>query len=178
MICKNCQKNNITRAKFCRDCGTAFSEEQRQKAYERTIYGKIDKLEKWKGYITLDFITGNPIFKTLVLAAILVWGLLLGRPDGDRMMIQESEAYSVQQHATTGDYYVMAKQNSVSVSLYLPRKAESLQLQAMAGGKVAKEQSFAAEEQPHLECGAAEYYYIIADYGNDTERITVYLMRE
>lgn len=178
MICKNCQKNNITRAKFCRDCGTAFSEEQRQKEYDRTIYGKIEKLEKWKGYVTLDFITGNPIFKTVVLAAILVWGLFLGRTNGDQMLIQESEAYRVQQHASTGDYYVLTPENSVSVSLYLPRKAESLQLQAIVDGQVAKEQSFTAEEQPHLECGAAEYYYITADYGDDTERITVYLMRE
>lgn len=178
MICKNCQRKNITKAQFCRHCGSAFTDAQRQEAYDRTVFGKIDKLEKWKGYITLDFITGHPIFKTVVLVAILIWGLFLGRANGNQMLIQESEAYRVQQHATTGAYYVLTEQDSVSVSLYLPRKAEKLQLQAIVDGKVAQEQSFTAEEQPSLECGAAEYYYITADYGDRTEQITVYLVRE
>ena len=178
MICKNCQKNNITKAKFCRRCGHAFTDEQRQQAYDRTIYGRIDKLEKWKGYITLEAITGHPIFKTVVLVAILIWGLLLGRTNGNQMLILESDAYRVQQYATTGDYYVLTQQPSVSVSLYLPQQVESLQLQAIVDGEVVKEQSFAAEEQPYLESGAADYYFITADYGDGTERITVYLVQE
>ena len=72
MICKECGTKNITKAQFCVHCGSAFTDEERQKAYDRTIFGKIEKLEKWKGYITLDFITGHPVFKTLVLIAILV----------------------------------------------------------------------------------------------------------
>ena len=177
MICKNCQTKNITKAQFCKHCGEAFTDEQRQQAYDRTIYGKIEKLEKWKGYVTLDFITGHPIFKTIVLVAILVWGLLLGRTNGNQMLILESEAYQVQQHISTGDYYVLTEQDSVSVSLYIPRQAETLLLQAVIDGQVAMEQTFTAEEQPHLECGAAEYYYITADYGDGTERITVYVTK-
>lgn len=178
MICKNCQTKNITKAKYCQHCGAAFTDEQRQEAYDRTIFGKIDKLEKWKGYITLDFITGNPIFKTVVLVAILIWGFYLGRTNGERMLILESDTYQVQQHVTTGEYYVLTEQDSVSVSLYLPRQAESLQLQAVVDGAVVQEQSFTTQEQPRLECGAAEYYYICANYGNKTERITVYVVKE
>ena len=178
MICKNCQTNNITKAQFCRNCGEAFTDEQRQEAYDRTIYGKIEKIEKWKGYITLDFITGHPIFKTVVLVAILVWGLFLGRTHGDQMLILESDAYQVQQLVSTGDYYVLTEYDSVSVSLYLPRQAESLQLQAIIDGQVTMEQTFSSEEQPSLKCGAAEYYYITADYGDGTERITVYVTKQ
>ncbi len=178
MICKNCQTNNITKAQFCRHCGSAFSDDQRQEAYDRTIFGKIDKLEKWKGYITLDAITGHPIFKTVVLVAILIWGLLLGRANGNQMLIMESESYRVQQHTTTGAYYVLTDQDSVSVSLYLPKQANSLRLQAVVDGQVIQDQTFAAEEQPQLECGAAEYYYITADYDDGTERITVYVVKE
>lgn len=178
MICKNCQTKNITKAQFCHNCGSAFTDEQRQKAYDRTIFGKIDKLEKWKGYITLDVITGHPIFKTVVLVAILLWGLFLGRTNGDQMLILESQTYQVQQNATTGEYYVLTSQDSVSVSLYLPRQAETVQLQAIVDGNVTQEQSFAADEQPRLECGVAEYYYITADYGDSTEQIKVYLAKE
>lgn len=178
MICKNCQTKNITKAQFCRHCGSAFTDEQRQEAYDRTVFGKIDKLEKWKGYITLEAITGHPIFKTVVLVAILLWGLFLGRTNGSQMLILESESYRVQQHTTTGNFYVLTTQDHISVSLYLPRQAETVQLQAIVDGEIAKEQTFAAEEQPSLESGAADYYYITADYGDGTERITVYLVQE
>ena len=178
MICKNCQTKNITKAGYCRSCGSAFTEKERQKAYDRTIYGKIEKLEKWKGYLTLEFITGNPIFKTVVLIAILVWGFFLGRANGDRMLILESEVYRVQQHVTTGEYYVLTEQDSVSLALYLPRQAEAVQLQAFIDDTVVQEQSFSAEEQPRLECGAAEYYHITADYGDSTEQIKVYVVSE
>lgn len=178
MICKECGTKNITKAQFCSHCGSAFTDEQRQQAYDRTIFGKIEKLEKWKGYITLDFITGHPIFKTLVLVAILVWGLFLGRANGNQMMILESDAYRVQQHITTGEYYVLTEADSVSVSLYLPRQAESVVLQAIVNGEVSQEQSFSAEEAPLLESGAAEYYYITANYGGSAEQIKVYLVQE
>ena len=98
MICKNCHTENITKAKFCQHCGSAFTDEQREEAYDRTISGMIDKLEKWKGYITLEAITGHPVFKTLILVAILIWGLLLGRTNGNQMLILESEAYRVREH--------------------------------------------------------------------------------
>ena len=178
MICKNCQTKNITKAQFCRHCGSAFTEEERQQAYDRTIFGRIKTLEKWKGYITLEAITGHPVFKTVVLVAILVWGIFLGRSNGNKMLILENEAYQVQQHATTGAYYILTEQDSVSLSLYLPRKAETVNLQAIADGAVTREQSFGAEEQPQLESGAAEYYYITADYGRKTEQIKVYLVQQ
>ena len=178
MICKNCQTKNITKAQYCRHCGTAFTDEQRQEAYDRTIFGKIDKLEKWKGYITLDFITGHPIFKTVVLVAILVWGLLLGRTNGNRMLVMESDAYQVQQHVVSGEYYVLTEQDGVSVSLYLPRQARSILLQAVVGYDVVEEQSFSPEEWPFLKSGAADFYYITADYGTRTERIKVFLVQE
>lgn len=178
MICKNCQTKNIQKAQFCSHCGKAFTDEQRQQAYDRTIFGKIEKLEKWKGYITLDFITGHPVFKTLVLVAILVWGLLLGRANGSQMLIMESETYRVQQHATTGEYYVLTEQDRVSVSLYLPRKAESLRLQAIVDGQTVQDQTLAIDELPALEYGAADYYFITADYGDGTERITIFVVQE
>lgn len=178
MICKKCQTKNITKAQYCRHCGSTFTEEERQKAYDRTVFGVIDKLEKWKGYITLEFITGSPIFKTVVLLAILVWGFFLGRTNGDRMLILESDAYRVQQNVNSGEYYVLTEQDSVSLDLYLPRQAEAVQLQAFIDGTVVLEQSFTGEEQPRLDCGAAEYYHICADYGDSTERITVYVVPE
>lgn len=178
MICKNCQTKNITKAQFCRHCGSAFTEQQRQEAYDRTIFGTVEKMEKWKGYLTLEVITGHPVFKTAVLVLILIWGLFLGRTNGNQMLILENEAYQVQQHAETGEYYVITGQDAVSLSLYLPRQTEQVTLLAMAEDQVIQEQTFAAEEQPVLEADAAEYYSIVADYGKKTETITVYLIKE
>ena len=175
MICENCQKKNIIKARFCRHCGRTFTEEQRQKAYDRTIFGKIEKLEKWKSYITLEAITSHPIFKTLVLVAILVWGIFLGRSNGNQMLILENDAYQVQQHAATGEYYILTQAERVSVDLYLPQKAEAVTLQAVVDGQVVRAQTFTPETPPQLEKGGAEYYYITADYGKRKSIVIKYI---
>ena len=71
MICQQCGKKNITKAQYCGSCGTAFSEEQRKKAYNRTIFGVIEKVEELKGYATLEAVTGHPVFRIAVL--VLIW---------------------------------------------------------------------------------------------------------
>ena len=90
----------------------------------------------------------------------------------------ESDAYQVQQHVVSGEYYVLTEQDGVSVSLYLPRQARSILLQAVVGYDVVEEQSFSPEEWPFLKSGAADFYYITADYGTRTERIKVFLVQE
>ena len=48
----------------------------------------------------------------------------------------------------------------------------------VVGYDVVEEQSFSPEEWPFLKSGAADFYYITADYGTRTERIKVFLVQE
>ena len=50
MKCLKCGYENPITAEYCHMCGTAFTEQQRQEAYDRTIFGKLDRLENLKGW--------------------------------------------------------------------------------------------------------------------------------
>jgi hypothetical protein len=46
MKCSKCGNENIIKACYCSGCANEFSEKERKDAYNKTIYGKIEKLEK------------------------------------------------------------------------------------------------------------------------------------
>ncbi|MBP3936738.1 MAG: zinc ribbon domain-containing protein [Clostridia bacterium] len=170
MICKQCQHQNIVSAQYCERCGAPFTEEERQAAYDATVYGKIDKWEERKSVVTLEKFTSHPIFRIAVLAVILVVGLLLGRPHGNEMTVLEGDGYTVSQHTETGDLYLLTAQEEVSVELYLPQKAEAITLIAPDG----------ETKDVDIEKGitlpvAEQAYTFTADYGNGQETLTVFV---
>ena len=97
---------------------------------------------------------------------ILVAGLLLGRPHGDHLTILKSDAYQVQQEMQTGEYYVLTEEDSLVLELYFPRKVENLMY----------ERSFSAEDAITLEKSHERTYVVEADYGDDTQAITLYVV--
>ena len=176
MICQQCGKKNITKAQYCGSCGAPFSQEQREKAYNKTIFGIIEKVEELKGYATLEAVTGHPVFRVAVLVLILVAGLLLGRPHGDHLTILKSDAYQVQQEMQTGEYYVLTEEDSLVLELYFPRKVENLTVRQYRGEKLMYERSFSAEDAIALEKSHERTYVVEADYGDDTQAITLYVV--
>lgn len=178
MICNECQTKNITKAQFCSHCGNAFTDVERQQAYDKTIFGILDKLEEWKGYATLEFITGHPIFKTAVLVLILLWGLWLGRTNGNDMIILEGDTYRVQQNTENGDFYILTEDNQIPLNLYLPQQAQALQLQMVENDAVIYETSFTVEDEIHLDSTDQAHYLITANYGSYSEQITIYVILE
>lgn len=171
MICNACGHNNITKAAYCENCGAAFTEEQRKKAYDKTIYGKIDKLEQIKGYVTLEAITSHPVFRIAVLVIILAVGLLVGRPHGNAMTILKNDAYSVAQNSQTGEYYLLTDQEQVQVDLYFPKKTEAL---TVTQGDRTETLDLTADEAPVLTTNADSAYVLTADSG---ESITVFVIQ-
>ena len=176
MICQQCGKKNITKAQYCGSCGTAFSEEQRKKAYNRTIFGVIEKVEELKGYATLEAVTGHPVFRIALLVLILVAGLLLGRPHGDHLTILESDAYQVQQEVQTGEYYILTEDDSLVLELYFPRTVETLTVRQFQGEKLMYERRFSAEDTITLEKSHERTYVVEANYGDQSESITLYVV--
>ena len=50
MKCKHCKTKNITKAHYCKHCGSPFIQEDRDKAYNRTIFGILTNIRKLKSY--------------------------------------------------------------------------------------------------------------------------------
>ena len=63
MKCSKCGHKNLYRANFCEKCGCAFDEEYKEKAYGKTIFGLINKIEEIYSWFTLDVILGNKFVK-------------------------------------------------------------------------------------------------------------------
>ncbi len=171
MNCKNCNHKNIISASYCVNCGAPFTKEEKENAYNKTIYGKIEKLEELKGYITLEAITGHPVFRIAIIVLILIVGLLVGRPHGNNMAIMENEAYTVSQNEENGEFYLLTKQEEVGVSLYLPQEAESITVLTPEG----ETEIIEVGDSIVLATNYEEPYTIGADYGKKTESINVYV---
>ena len=171
MICKKCNAKNITTASYCCNCGAPFTEQEKETAYNNTIYGKIEKLEELKGYITLEVITSHPVFRVAVIILILVVGFLFGRPHGNNMAILESESYTVSQNTENGEFYLLTAEEEIGVSLYLPKEYETLTL-TMPDGQT---DTIEDGEQLTLKADYESPYIIEADYGKKTESINVYV---
>ena len=171
MNCKNCNHKNITKASYCVNCGAPFTEEEREAAYGKTVYGCIEKIEELKGYASLEAITGHPVFRIAVIVLILVVGLLFGRPHGNNMVILESDAYTVSQNEENGEFYLLTKQEEVGVSLYLSKEAEYITILSPEGETT----TIAEGEEIVLAANYETPYTIGADYGKKTESINVYV---
>lgn len=133
MICKKCNTNNITKAKYCNNCGNAFTDEERKAAYNATVYGKVDMViagwKKFKSVTNLSIITGNKYVKYGTLVVIIVYGLLAGRAHGNNMTILDSNEYDVQYNESAQEYYVISNNDNVTLDLYLPQKANNIYLE-------------------------------------------------
>ena len=131
LLCPECGGENLLEAKYCFSCGRQFTEKEQQDAYNHTIYGKIEKVGTIKSIADGSIITGNIWFRIAVLviiAAVGVWGLY---KNGSNFRIAESESYEVQYNTEEKEYYLFTDQDSINVSLYVPKNTEQLELTAV-----------------------------------------------
>lgn len=128
MKCKNCKTENILKADFCKGCGHQFTEKEKQKAYNRTLFGIIDKISSIKSYITFDFITGNRWFKVISLVGLILYGLLVLKINDTQLRILDSRDYDIEYNRTTKEYYLVTDENQIGLKLYIPEKAEKINL--------------------------------------------------
>lgn len=176
MICKKCGYNNIEFIDYCSNCGEKFLETEKQNSYDKTIFGLIDKIEDLIATLKLQKITSHPIFRAMVLVAILLIGLFLTRVNGNEMTVLKSENYLVQQNSKNNDFYILTDENQIDLLLYLPRKVEKLQMEVVQDEKVLNKTEINLEEGISLKVNKDGYYVFLADYGEKSESITVYVL--
>ncbi len=178
MKCSKCGSENIIKASYCSNCANEFSEKERQDAYNKTIYGKISKLEKAKEILTLDVITSNPIFRVAVLIIILVVGIIVGRPHGNKLTILKDNSYSVSQNTENNDYYVLTEKDEINLGLYLPKKQNSLNLIKYQDNEVVEKTEILDGNAITVE-SSSEYFYIVeAVYEKSSEAIRIYVIKK
>lgn len=175
MKCRNCGKENLLKAHYCHNCGHPFSDEERQAAYDSTIWGKLDKLKKMKEFITLEAITSHPVFRALFLALLIIIGVLTNTNKGDVMRPLESEEYTVTYNQKRKEYYLFTEEDSVAVPLYLPGKPEKIKISADKGNENVFTREYSLNESPVLTKDPSVVYTMYGIYEGKEEKIIVLL---
>ena len=161
MYCKKCWQRNIIKAEYCRGCGEPFTDEQREAAYNKTVFGWIDKFLELKAWTTLDPITGSKWFRIAVLAGIALYALAVLLVNGTHMRIMNSPDYDVQLNTSTGIYTLETETPTVALRLYLPQKVESYDvLTVTTDGQLLEQLTLDPEESPVLMYQPGTHYVV------------------
>ena len=66
MKCKNCNTDNLLKANYCKHCGTAFTQQEKDDARKASVVGRLEQAEELKGkadkisdILSMKFITDN-----------------------------------------------------------------------------------------------------------------------
>lgn len=166
MKCSHCGRENALSAHYCGACGTKFTEEERGAAYDKTLFGKLDKVLDMKGWLDLSKITGNRFVRLAVLLVLLVLVAVNISRNGSHLTIAPGEGYTVAYNSETEEYYALTDLSKVELSTYLPKKTDSIIVTCYIRGAEAytrQEEPGTAVELPRLEDG---YYVIRANYAD------------
>ena len=180
MKCKHCKTQNITKAHYCKNCGSPFTQEDRDKAYNRTIFGIITNIRKLKAYATLSVITSKPWFKALSLVAILLYGILQVNINGSQMKIQPSEYYEVQYNKVAKEYYITSPYQQIGLNVYLPKESLNLTVTEMnLDNKVKNVTEYQQDDNIIITYDDNTKYHICADFiDSSNQKIIFYFLYE
>ena len=164
MKCKNCKTENILKADYCKACGSPFTQEEKDKAYNRTLFGIIDKIGDLKSYITLDFITGNRWFKIVSLIGLILYSFLVLKINGNQLRILDSRDYDIEYNKTTKEYYLITDEKQIGLELYIPEKAENIQVVTVdSNDKVVNTASYKTTDQVTITYSTDKHYIVQTD---------------
>lgn len=173
MKCSKCDFENIIKASYCNKCGAEFTEDEKKKAYGKTIYGKIEKMEKIKSIVTLEKITGNIVFKILSLLIVLGIGIYFLLTMGINTKLLNSKEYEIFYNQEANEYYLLADDNHsyVDVSLYRPNRAQKMIVYHYdINNNLLEEKEIKKEETVKLSTFKDDYYVIKSEYSNNKEQ--------
>ena len=172
MKCHKCKFDNIVKASYCHNCGEKITENERQKAYNKTIYGKIEKIENIKNIATLDVITGNIIFKALSLIVVLGIGIYFLLTMGWNTKILNSNDYKLFYNKNSDEYYVIVDDNidSVDLSIYRPNRLKIMTIYHYdTDNNELDSKEIKKDDKIELTTYSNDYYVIESKYSNKKE---------
>lgn len=181
--CPKCFYSSPLRANYCKNCGSKFTQEEKDKIYAKTIYFKLDKLKEWWDHITLSTITSHPFFRGAVIGLILGYGLANLLFMGSDFSINENNNYKVVYNQKAKEYYLIAKKDisRVPVDLYIPKRLDNLYiLHYREDGVLLEKQKYNPKKPFSLTTYDEDYFIFDASYFKTKEKnaIKVYVYNE
>ncbi len=172
MKCRKCKSENILKANFCQKCGEKFTDKEKEEAYNKTIFGKIDFIKKIKDIATLDAITGNIIFKIASLLIVLGIGLYFLFTMGVNTKILNSSDYQIFYNEENSEYYLLVDDNkdSIELNLYRPNRTKEMTIFTYdLSDKEKNKTSVSKDDKITLNTYQEDYHMIESKYSNEKQ---------
>jgi hypothetical protein len=184
MKCTNCNTENLRKANYCKNCGQAFTQREKDAAHSQSVVGKLEKVEEVKGkadkvkdILSLSFITDNVWVRIALIVIPFVFSLVVGggAKGGDTMKIRDNGQYDVYYNTTTQEYFVEIDSGSVNLSLYVPNGTQQINVYFKEStGYEYQYGSYGLEDAITVNENTNGYYTIEAVMENGTQAITMY----
>lgn len=182
MKCSKCGCENIIKANYCKECKNKFTKEEREKAYNKTLFGKIELIEKWYSRLTLQEITGHIVFKICSIGVILVIGIYMLFTMGITTKILDSNDYKIYYNETLKEYNLLvdSSMNEVDINLYKPNRLKELNiLHYDTDNELLEKLEYKEDEDIVLNTYDNDYYVLESKYSNNkSEKIKVIVYKE
>ena len=181
MKCPKCNKKNITKASYCINCKYKFTEEEQEKAYKKTIFGRLESLEEWYYHLTLATITDHIAFKILMVLIVLGLGLFYFFTRGIDTSILSSNSYEVYYNEKAKEYYLLTEDNidEINLELYIPNRLEELYIEKYdTNNKLLESSKYDEESDIKFKSYNNDYYIIKSIYKNKTDNMKFYIYKK
>ncbi|MBR6609867.1 MAG: zinc ribbon domain-containing protein [Oscillospiraceae bacterium] len=184
MKCTNCNTENLRKANYCKNCGQAFTQREKDAAHKQSVVGKLEKAEEIKGkadkvkdILSLSFITDNVWVRLALIVLPFVFSLVIGggAKGGDTMKIHDNGQYDVYYNTTTQEYFVEIDSGSVNLSLYVPKGTQQINVYFKeTTGYEYQSGSYGLEDAITVNENTNGYYTIEAVMENGTQTVRMY----
>ncbi len=172
-----CSTENNYNANYCKACGAAFSQKQKEEALKKTWIGKLNQIEDFIKWINLDKITGHPITKGAVLLVLLgtcVFNLFF---KSDEFIIQETHEYQVQYNIEENEYYLFTNLSQINLQLKIKENAETITIQTYRENTFIEENTYSFNDSISLVNEENTAYFINISYPDDSDQFSVVLYK-
>lgn len=172
MKCESCKSKNVLKANYCQKCGKKFTEEEKEAAYNKTIFGKIDSIKKIFDVATLNAITGHIIFKIVSLLIVLGIGIYFLLSMGINTKILDSSYYEVFYNKESDEYYLLVDDNkdSVELNIYRPNRAKEINVYTYdLNDKEKNKVVLSKDDKITLNTYQDDYHIIESKYSNNKQ---------
>ena len=163
MNCEKCEAPLSYGTKYCNTCGEKVPKGAYDAEYNDTIWAKIDKVKDEYDSLAFKKITGNIIFKIVVLLVVVGYFFFAMYGNLNGIRLKENKAYTISYNTKLDEYYIYPNGAKANLEMYAPIGTDKLVFTAMTGGKIADEKTFTVEqyEKEGYEVKEGQYDYII-----------------
>ena len=180
MKCPKCNKKNITKASYCISCKYEFTEEEQEKAYNKTLFGRLDSIETWYNHLTLATVTDHILFKLFLLLLVFLTGLWYYFNRGIDTAILESKYYEIYHNNKNDDYYLIIDDETkdIKLNVYKPNRVKSLKLIHYSNDDKEIENFDYDEESSEkisLKAYNNDYYVLKSTYDKKTDNLKIFI---